>query len=172
MKWLLSASIVLCVIVSSYGQSYSTIGYYNGKLTAITPNVTTIKCAAHLVQENWLVTSAHCVENINSMVVKIGPTMFRGVKAFSNENYLSTSRDNDLALLKITDGIVFNQTVTITQILNCTSAPLLNSAVNVLSLDGTFRKATIMSDYACQWKTFLLYTHVVCLNEVQLLVCI
>lgn len=167
MKWL-SASIVLCVIASIYGQDFTTVGTFTGKLNA--NNGTAINCGAHLVHENWLVTSAHCLEAVNSMAVTIGTTVLRAVKAFVNDNYLMTSRDADVALVKIIDGVIFNTTITKTKILNCTSAPLANAVVQVLSLDGSTRNATVMSDYYCQWKTYLLYTHVVCLNEVPVLV--
>ncbi|CAO1310137.1 unnamed protein product [Diamesa hyperborea] len=166
MKWL-SASIVLCVIASIYGQDFTTVGKFTGRLSA--NNGTVVDCAAHLVHENWLVTSAHCLEAINSMAVTIGTTVLRAVKAFVNDNYLSAYRDADVALVKIIDGVSFNETVTKTKILNCTASPAANAVVQVLSLNGTFRNATVMSDYYCQWKTYLLYTHVVCLNEVPLL---
>lgn len=167
MKWL-SASIVLCVIVSIYGQGFSTVGKFTGKLTA--GNGTAVPCGAHLVHENWMVTSAHCLEASNSMTIAIGATVFKAVKAFVNDNYVPASRDTDVALVKIVDGINFNTTITKTTILNCTAAPLPNAVVKVLSLDGTTRNATIMSNFHCQWKTYILYTHVICLNEVQLLV--
>ncbi|CAO1358195.1 unnamed protein product [Diamesa serratosioi] len=164
MKWL-SATIVLCVIASSYGQNYTTVGNYTGKLTV----GTLMNCGVHLVHESFVVTSAHCLEASNATAIKIGKAVFKGIRTHKNENYKASSRDADVALVRISNGIKFNATITKTVILNCTAAPVANAVVKVLSLNGASRNATIMSDISCQWKTMLLYTHVICLNEVQLL---
>uniref|UniRef100_A0A182Q608 Peptidase S1 domain-containing protein n=1 Tax=Anopheles farauti TaxID=69004 RepID=A0A182Q608_9DIPT len=90
---------------------------YQARLTLQLTNGQRATCGGSLLNEEWVLTASHCVQNVQSVEVHLGTTDFDGGKVltstefFAHENYNPLFVVNDVALVKLPEPVEFSDNI-------------------------------------------------------------